>query len=311
MNVQDVLPALLRMCDAEDLEVYDCTTPTTLDYLANYRDAVDTMQYQILNSNQGNVSRPIVCGVGVPTEAGAIGSATAYAGRATHKFISYPSNVLSYDMARQASSKFKKPRGCFVINRIYNAAGNTPVLADSIVYIDVKITEPLLLSPFIFGSPENKAGFYGITNMNFQMNLASNANRAWRSVKFNNTVIPGQNYTWLTKSAYIEQITSSTLTFTFLTGHPTDQLPSRNIVPYYELPVYKTSGPKTIAGRTTLNVDATGKFAKPISEVITSNNLQLNMIPDKLIIFCRRSNSSMDTSYSDSFFNYYRSKYSF
>ena len=137
--------------------------------------------------------------------------------------------------------------------------------------------------------------------MNFQMNLAANANRAWRSVKFNNTVIPGQNYTWLTKSAYIEKFTSSTLTFTFLTGHPTDQLPSRNIVPYYELPVYKTSGPKTIAGRTTLNVDATGKFAKPISEVITSNNLQLNMIPDKLIIFCRRSNSSMDTSYSDSF----------
>ena len=42
------------------------------------------------------------------------------------------------------------------------------------------------MSPFIFGSPENKQGFYGITNMNFQVNVASNANRAWRSVLFRN-----------------------------------------------------------------------------------------------------------------------------
>ena len=77
MNVQDVLLALLRMRDAEELEVYDCTTPTILDYLANYRDSVDTMQYQILSSNQGGTARPIVCGVGVPTEAGLIGSSNS------------------------------------------------------------------------------------------------------------------------------------------------------------------------------------------------------------------------------------------
>ena len=157
MNVQDVLPALLRMCDVEELEVYDCTTSTTLDYLANYRDSVDTMQYQILSTNQGGRARPIVCGVGVPTEAGAIDSATTFSGRATQKFISYPSNVLSYDLSRQASSKFKTPRGRFVLNRIYNAAGNTPALADSVVYIHFKTTEPLLLSPFILEPPENKA----------------------------------------------------------------------------------------------------------------------------------------------------------
>ena len=44
MNVQDVLPALLRMCDAEELEAYGCTTPTTLDYLANYLDSVNCLQ---------------------------------------------------------------------------------------------------------------------------------------------------------------------------------------------------------------------------------------------------------------------------
>ena len=35
MNVRDVSPASLRMCDPEDLELYDSTTPTTLDYIGN------------------------------------------------------------------------------------------------------------------------------------------------------------------------------------------------------------------------------------------------------------------------------------
>ena len=76
--------------------------------------------------------------------------------------------------------------------------------------MDVRTTEPLLLSPFIFGSPENKQGFYGITNMNFQMNLAANANRAWRSVKFVNNA-----GTALIKNATVERFDSSSLTFTF------------------------------------------------------------------------------------------------
>ena len=46
-------------------------------------------------------------------------------------------------------------------------------MGDAIVHMDVEITEPLRISPFVFGAPENKAGFYGITNMNFQMNMAA------------------------------------------------------------------------------------------------------------------------------------------
>ena len=47
MNVQEVLPALLRMCDIDELAEYDSTTPTTLDYLASYRDGVEPLKYQI------------------------------------------------------------------------------------------------------------------------------------------------------------------------------------------------------------------------------------------------------------------------
>ena len=36
MHVQDVLPAIQRMSDPDELADYDSTTPTMLDYLANY-----------------------------------------------------------------------------------------------------------------------------------------------------------------------------------------------------------------------------------------------------------------------------------
>ena len=45
MNVQDTLPVLLRMLDAEEMAHYECMTPTTLDTLSSYRDAVEPMPY--------------------------------------------------------------------------------------------------------------------------------------------------------------------------------------------------------------------------------------------------------------------------
>ena len=47
MNVQDTLPLLLRMVDPEELAKYNDMTPTALDHLAHYSDAVDAMDYQI------------------------------------------------------------------------------------------------------------------------------------------------------------------------------------------------------------------------------------------------------------------------
>ena len=131
--------------------------------------------------------------------------------------------------------------------------------------------------------------------MNFQMNMAADANRAWRSVDFTNAA-----GVFFSKNAFLHDVATSSLTFTFLTGHPTDQLPSRNIVPYCELPVYRTVGSSTIPGRALL-VNADGGISEPPKGAITGNNLQLNMIPDKLILFIRRTHAMQDTSYTDSF----------
>ena len=60
LNVQDSLPLLLRMVDPEEFSKYDSMTPTALDFLANYEDAIKRNDFQIdLNAN-GGVTRPIV-----------------------------------------------------------------------------------------------------------------------------------------------------------------------------------------------------------------------------------------------------------
>ena len=60
-------------------------------------------------------------------------------------------------------------------------AKQRPLLGDAVVYVTFEVTKPLLLPPFVFGSGMGKPGFYGIQTMNFQMNMAPTANRAWRS----------------------------------------------------------------------------------------------------------------------------------
>jgi hypothetical protein len=50
---------------------------------------------------------------------------------------------------------------------------------DNEVFVQFEMCEPLLLSPFVFGSGVGKQGFYGLQTMKFQMNMAPTANRAW------------------------------------------------------------------------------------------------------------------------------------
>ena len=110
VNVQEVLPALLGMCDLEELAEYDSTTPTTLDYLANYRDGVESMAYQIgLTGAQTAVGglgatvaaeatrAALLFPAGAPSD---VSNAEPFSGAASQKLISFPTNVLSHDLSR-------------------------------------------------------------------------------------------------------------------------------------------------------------------------------------------------------------------
>ena len=309
MNVQDVLPAILRMMDPEELSKYDDMTPTCLDYLGNYRDGIAEMPFYLdrapnINNTAGqesaieNLRLPVVPWFG---EAGNAETnqldSSGNCGRAPTAYISYPNNVLAYDMNRPAGAvSTHKPRGNFKILGIWasNGAGGTrvPTLTDTEVYVQYEVTEPLILSPFIFGSGEGKQGFYGIQTMNFQMNLLSNANRAWRCCRFS------ENYT---RTVTVERFEDSTLHFQFLTPHASEMLEARNVVPYYEFPVYRTTNFPDIAGRGAGTIQADGTFSEGGRSVLNSSNIQLNGIPDKLIIFVRKNMSLLDCRESDKY----------
>ena len=69
------------------------------------------------------------------------------------------------------TSYYHKPRGSLKLLSIFALTGSTersPLITDTDVYVRFEVTEPLLLSPFVFGPGYGKQGFYGIQAMNFQ-----------------------------------------------------------------------------------------------------------------------------------------------
>jgi len=285
------------MLDDEEMAKWSNHTPTTLDFLANYKDGVDKMDFVVaLASNtDGTNTRPALY---FPGTAETDPANNTFAAVRNQKYISYPNNVLAFDVNRPAgSSHYHKPRGSWVVNRIYGgtlAAPRDVRLTDDTVFVEFQVTEPLLLSPFTFGHPDHP-GFYGISNLTFNFAFAPNASRAFHSVRWNTA------FTGLAKTATIAKTENSQLQMMFLTAHPSLRLSSRNVVPYYELPVYKTviTG-TTIPGRT-LAIGGIVANPPPAFSGIMSSNIQLIMVPDKLIICCRRIISKLDCTYADNY----------
>ncbi len=134
-NVQETRPLLLRMVDPEELVKFDCVTPTTLDYLAHYDDALCPMDYFI---QAGADQSPIIyTPADVDSEPHAREGETY--GRRQQTWWSYANNVLAYDMNRPAgTSYYHKPRGSWRVNKIYALDGGNarvPLITDTDIYI--------------------------------------------------------------------------------------------------------------------------------------------------------------------------------
>jgi hypothetical protein len=176
------------------------------------------------------------------------------------------------------------PRGSWVLNSYSinaDGTGGVPPVSDGVTsqtaYVNFTVTEPLMLSPFIFADPKsNSQAFYGIQNMNFVFNIAD-GKRVWRSAPY----VGGGVAKVVTPYSFRD----SSLIFNFLTPHPSDLLPARNVCPYYELPRYITSNlPALAIGATT---------------IVNSSSIQLNQIPDKLIVFVRKAMSAQTNTDPD------------
>jgi len=235
INSQDVLPQLLRMIDPRELQKYNGMTPTLIDNLSfNYIDFSDIAAKGSRNNNP-------------------LGSI-------------YNASGDNYLLPRGSH-----PLDSIVVVHTQAGGGNDTSLTSSdaggdawVITLTSTFTEPLFLSPFLFGGKHdfNNQGFVGLNTLNLNLNVDSTFRRGF------STALPyGQTIA-------LTEIIDAKLLLNFLTTQPTDLIKAKNIVPFIDYPRYITSGLGTI------NIGASSTFV--------SQNIQLNQIPDLFIICVRK-----------------------
>ena len=266
-NLQDVLPMLMRMNDKRMLSRFNSLTPSLPDSAwGKYADA------------PGSNSNPLA------------GYANA-----------------SYD-------EDFEPRGAFHLDelQIDRYVGgvfvdNSPISGATTdiwkISIRVSLTEPFLaLSPFINCEPDSSAGLVGVNNMSMVLNVDSSCRRLFSTA--NNSVVGGNSLVgYITNielgfpvapqggSSQAVGFQNTRLLFNFLSLQPEQyaKISTKNVVPYLDYPRYLT----TFTSGTNI--------APQASVTLTSPSIQLNQIPDLILITARIPMSSQNWNYSSSF----------
>ena len=198
-------------------------------------------------------------------------------------------------MNRPAGTAYDhKPRGSWKVNRIYANLGapRVPQNDDTVVYVEFDVAEPLLLSPFVFGSGYGKQGFYGIQAMHFQMIMTGNANRAWRCALF-----PGQGGNPAYKTAAVDSSLPVHDAARVRHAGPTERGPVLRGASFQDL---RQPGAPRQRGKGT-GIGYRYLFLSPEVRVVRSSNIQLNGIPDKLIICVRKVVANLGRHKTDSY----------
>lgn len=239
VNLQDVLPALLRLNDSRELYKYNGMCPSLPDQAYKfYTDALGTNNNPL--SGYSNASYDV-------------------------DLLPRGAHPVSISLRR------------FVAGVDTDASPVSTGLNNSwVVSCVVRVTEPVFLSPFIFGNPEfNKQGMVGINNMNFVMNIDATCKRFFSTSNstYTHTISLGT-------AVQPQPFQNCRMLLNFLSTQPTDLVPARNVLPYMDFPRYislATSNPNIPAGSST---------------TIVTNSIQLNQIPDYFIIMVRKPMSA-------------------
>ena len=190
------------------------------------------------------------------------------------------------------------PRGAYKVDAIgsaYNSntglidgaitAGNGATVKD--VFIRFSCEEPLLfLSPFAHIS--DRSALWGVQNINFIFNMnASNTNTVIRTTTTNSPDF----------SCSVVNFDSSSLTLKYLTPQPNQVINPVSVSNYYETPRFITSFTPITQGEVDILAVGDGVIRTNAMDTIV-----LNQIPDSLLLFVRKRQSSKTPFDSDSFF---------
>jgi len=179
---------------------------------------------------------------------------------------------------------------------------STDVRDTWVITLSTVVTEPLFLSPFTWGDPvKNAMGIAGLNNMAMTFNIDSALRRVFSSSSpyISGALLPGSAVDprmFVASGAKIstaETPTLPTLLLKFLSTQGSDIIKSKNVVPYTDMPRYITTStaaqPAFVAG------------VLPDRVPQTTQNLQLNQMPSKIIVCIRKPMGSQSCKDSSSF----------
>jgi len=218
VNLQDILPQLLRLNNSRELYRFNSTTPSLPDQAyARYGDAVGANNNPLAGYSNASYDIDQVPRGSHPISMSVVHTITAGG---------QDDSLISTD-----------PLDTFVIE------------------ISTVVAEPLFLSPFIFGDPEyNQQGLLGINNMTFTFNIDATCKRLFSTSSPYITAISlgtAANPNGFTSSTAIagvlNQPSAPALLLKFLSTQPSDLIETKNVVPYMDFPRYLTSSANTTA----------------------------------------------------------------
>jgi hypothetical protein len=170
------------------------------------------------------------------------------------------------------SNSWETARGAFPMSNVVN----TPVSAT----VSAVITEPIFLSPFLFGKGSDlRNGFIGVQSMNFQFTFANGValQRIWSHDPSSGSTITNIDVNF----------DMPVLLFNYITPKLLEPIPREISYGYFSIDRFPTDGMATLSfgGSATIN----------------SNNIQLNTIPRRIYLFARKRNMDLTITDTDTF----------
>ena len=268
-NTKDILPMLLRMYDRRKLNRYNSMCPSLPDcFYANYSNGVGCLNNVLGGYNQQSLDEDFT-----PRGAFPVTIENVF-----HTYTDSDEDI-NYD------DTLVMPEGS-----TYNSWS---------IVLQFTTTEPFIcLSPWTNTNSNNQAGLVGINNLSCNLNIDSTCSRVFStSLPYISGIAlgatasamstPNAAGTGYATGTAISAFQNSQLLFNFLSLQPEQykKISSKNCVPYLDYPRYLSSQQTT----TSITAGATA--------TLTSQSLQINQIPDLLLICVRKPMSSQ--TYTD------------
>ena len=282
-NTRDILPMLLRMYDRRKLNRYNSMCPSLPDcFYAEYSSGIGCLNNVLAGYNNQSLDEDFAPRGSFPVTIANVIHTYSYVDPTTETATTYYNDSLIMN-AGTFNNSWK-------------------------IVLQFTTTEPFIcLSPWTNTNSNNQAGLVGINNLSCNFNIDATCSRVFSTANpYISAIALGASasamatpsgtestadydgsslvyqFTGSTSGTAISAFQNSQLLFNFLSLQPEQyrKISSKNCVPYLDFPRYLSSQQSTTS------------IASMATQTLTSQSLQLNQVPDLILICVRKPMNS-------------------